>query len=564
MTALIVQVWHMGDQNFKHRLNYHITAIKALISLGANLNIKDQDNNTALMIACKKCNYDLIDILIDAGADTIDCAEIMIENRTSNDPRYIEAFKKLITKGAFKDTLLIKAIDYNRLDLVDVLLKSNINVNATYPGSGRTVLMIAIERGYTELVCKLISVGADIDAKDRHGTTPLMISINHNRHGIFKKLIDLMADLDSQDTDGRTALIFAAEYNLNEYALYLIKAGAKLNLVNEGLKNALMIAIENNSYETAMRLISSGIDLNVQDSQKRTALMHAIMNRSNDIVYKLINSECNLDLQDSGGYTALMYVYEYYKNHEYENFMTLLINSGANLDIQNIYGDTILMKTLNYSNYSSAKIIYDLVIKIIDLGADVNLQTENGDTALKYAVKGGRTYIVYKLIKAGANVNVIDNSGETVLFVTNCYYHNILQNLFASGINVHVRNRNLENALFKAQNRFDIAILLMKGCDPYIKNLNDKTVYDHFRSFDTNQHLIDTKYTEIKMILERYMILPNMIRSFNKKGRGSLTRDIYLIIEDMLHGSNLSKYWNSSTFNDILSCKTLTDPMTGS
>ena len=62
------------------------TIAKLLIKKGANLDIKDNKGNTALMIAILLKNYEIIKLLIDRGAD------LSIRNNQGNTP-LIELFR---------------------------------------------------------------------------------------------------------------------------------------------------------------------------------------------------------------------------------------------------------------------------------------------------------------------------------------------------------------------------------------------------------------------------------------------------------------------------------------
>lgn len=55
---------------------------------------------------------------------------------------------------------------------------------------------------------------------------------------------------------------------------------------------------------------------------------------------------------------------------------------------------------------------------LIQAGADVNMEDNNGGTALMLAVHYGSVEQVCLLIQAGADINVSDNRGRTVLTTT--------------------------------------------------------------------------------------------------------------------------------------------------
>ena len=55
------------------------------------------------------------------------------------------------------------------------------------------------------------------------------------------------------------------------------------------------------------------------------------------------------------------------------------------------------------------------VRKLLQAGANVNLQDKNGETPLYKASRNGYTNIVRLLLDAGANPNIQDNGGQTAL-----------------------------------------------------------------------------------------------------------------------------------------------------
>jgi len=52
---------------------------------------------------------------------------------------------------------------------------------------------------------------------------------------------------------------------------------------------------------------------------------------------------------------------------------------------------------------------------LINLGADVNIQNNDGITALMFACSQGFLYITNKLIDFGANIHLTNCNGETAL-----------------------------------------------------------------------------------------------------------------------------------------------------
>jgi len=76
----------------------------------------------------------------------------------------------------------------------------------------------------------------------------------------------------------------------------------------------------------------------------------------------------------------------------------------------------------------------DLVQRLLDSGADINIQEETGQTALIAASDQGYLGIVELLLKRGANPNIRDKDGDSALDIAHLKNHDeIVKLLLAHG-----------------------------------------------------------------------------------------------------------------------------------
>ena len=65
------------------------------------------------------------------------------------------------------------------LQCIEDLIRANANVNAEESEEGKTALMMACEKGYIEIVVKLLKQGALVDHKDQRKKTALFYAVEN-------------------------------------------------------------------------------------------------------------------------------------------------------------------------------------------------------------------------------------------------------------------------------------------------------------------------------------------------------------------------------------------------
>jgi len=95
------------------------------------------------------------------------------------------------------------------------------------------------------------------------------------------------------------------------------------------------------------------------------------------------------------------------ENNNYPDFEHWVYLAN-NLDIQNENGITALMFASRNGNI-------EMVNKLINFGANLDIQNHRGETALMDAILNGHAQIMLDLIRSGANVNIVSNNNMTAI-----------------------------------------------------------------------------------------------------------------------------------------------------
>jgi len=243
--------------------------------------------------------------------------------------------------------------------------------------------------------------------------------------------------------------------------------------------------------EKILELIKHGIDINTTYCHGNTALMEAIYNYKIDTALALIENRADLNIKQnhfSFGKSALIIATE----RNLENIVIVLIEKGAEIDIKDNNGWTALMHAARSGNIDIAKIL-------IAKGAHIEIKEkthasgfmstgEYGKNALMIAAQNGHANIVIALIEKGANLEQKNEDGDTALTLCIKSYPQILflrasyiqtaQILIANGANINIGNNRGETPLILAkQSRIAeiVQMLKAKGAIKYLKNTGAET-----------------------------------------------------------------------------------------
>lgn len=151
------------------------------------------------------------------------------------------------------------------VETVKKLISEGADVNAK--GSFGTALHWAAMNGHAEVVEALISAGADTEALSEQLGMPIHVATRRDHPDVVKKLIDTGADINARTREQFTPLHFAALDGRLESAEVLIANGADVNAIADAPGNtlwglgetiALHLAINNGHQEIAAILRSAG------------------------------------------------------------------------------------------------------------------------------------------------------------------------------------------------------------------------------------------------------------------------------------------------------------------
>lgn len=288
----------------------------------------------------------------------------------------------------------------NDFTAVQRLLDMGDDVNAE--DSGWTPLLVAVKNGNVAVVQLLLQSGADVNWTNTKGQSALLFAVHNVDSEVVELLLRFKAKVDqAQVKDGTTAVYYAARSGSASLVRMLSAAGANCNLANSEGVSALMKASDRGDYDTVSLLLSEKADVKLVSREGWDALMYA-SSQGHWKILELLLKNC-----DSINKEALFIA----SQNGRAKCVKLLLKWGCGVNVDNDEGNTALM----YAAYAGHEAIAEILLK--QKAINVNQQDCHGRAALHYASKQGNANIVQQLLKCNADVNIHNTKGESVLMM---------------------------------------------------------------------------------------------------------------------------------------------------
>jgi len=293
--------------------------VRILLTHGADPDDRDVEGTSCLELAAQMDRADLLQMLIEAGAD------VDAQNRSgetalfscSRSPRCAEA---LARAGADLDlqsrggaTALLRAVEAGSVDTVRVLLSHG----------------AALDIGYGKTTILHVALGWPLPYSDEQ-----MLSV-------AEALLRAGADINAVDAQGRSPLHLAAENGKAAFCRWLVDNGARLDLADDLLQTPLHLAAASGRVEATEVLLNAGADSDARDGSGWTALHWAAWNDEAACAKALLAGSQEPDPRDAIGATPLHLAAEACAYQTAE----LLLEAGADVNARDAYGWTPLRLT---------------------------------------------------------------------------------------------------------------------------------------------------------------------------------------------------------------------------
>jgi ankyrin repeat protein len=322
-----------GFTPFLYAVSQRMTTevLGSLLAAGAELNAVNKMGKTALMMAAEDRNTQLVEFLIDSGAepgiedeggkklwDYVQKYELTYGMELYNRIKILSGEENADFAEKVTAEELFEIMEYVSINPQTIMnyIKSGGDVNVIN-GKGDTLLILAgISAEYPKVFELLISAGADVNAVNKIGMTPVFAAIYNQleKPDLIKLLVDAGADININDNNGLTPLILALSRNKSPAIINLLLNEEVVNQSEQNGWTPLMVASGNQNPEMTKiipMLLNAGAEIDIRNSNGLTALRIATEHQPNiDILSLLVSAGADASITDNTGRSALDYMSE--------------------------------------------------------------------------------------------------------------------------------------------------------------------------------------------------------------------------------------------------------------
>jgi ankyrin repeat protein len=408
-------------------------ATAQLIRAGAKVNIRNNYGVSPLALAARHGNANIIGQLMKAGADP-------------NDPiNYLNS----------AETPLMLAARAGSVEAVNLLLLAGAQVNAREGWNGQSALHWAAAEGQAATVEALIAGGADIRQRSNAGSTPFMFAVRKGDMATVNAFLSAGVDVNEKRVDFATPLLVAILNGHEDLVDLLLEKGADPNIeggstdlsVQGSRARPIKITLQTPSYRDQLKDVGTegGNGANNSWGRPLQAAVHVSNWHISDefisvnidrmrIIKALLKHGAEINARNTDmeprwsgaryrrrqvGLTPFLAAA---RQADIE-VMRLLLDHGADPKMNTPLNITPLMLVTgiawasNQDRASEEQVLEATKMLVEELGADVNVVADTGETAMHAAAYRGANSVVQYLFDKGAKLDVVDKSGRTPLQV---------------------------------------------------------------------------------------------------------------------------------------------------
>nr|POF21844.1 isoform 3 of ankyrin-3 [Quercus suber] len=290
------------------------------------------------------------------------------------------------------------------------MLLSNVPEIDAVDESGKTALMVAIERGFEKAVELLLTRGASVSLDSEYGVEVLLLVTESDWYGagrIISEKAGSGAPGTPEEELSSTVQFLLAVYSRDQVKLNSVWRKPGVNLDEtfwHTTSAALFLAVERGYIDITVFFLDGKVPVDARDSAGQTALHRAVRRGNLQLISLLLQHGASVDCKNDAGRTP------WSANLRTQNHSSLdsLLKAGVDPNVKGHQGVSEM--------YNAAENGELLVIRyMLESGTNPSIRTQFCWAPLHWAAHNGHVDCVKLLLDSGAERNPVSDQCDTPL-----------------------------------------------------------------------------------------------------------------------------------------------------
>ncbi|MEM6734807.1 MAG: ankyrin repeat domain-containing protein [Bacteroidota bacterium] len=374
-----------------------IETVKLLLDHDGNgVNKLTHDARTYIFWAAYKGDLDLMKFLVKKGANT-----------------------NIVDQHGYSLFMFAAVTGQENQAIYDYIAELGADVISEKDRQGRNALLAYAGRTKTgKMVEYFLDKGLDIHSVDENGNGIFNHAAKTGNQAFMERLInEYGVDIRKNAETNENAILFAStRYGYSDeetgrtFYEYLEGLGLDPTIVSKEGKNALHnLAFRTDNKEVFEYFLSKEVDVNQIDEEGNNVLINASAKRNKEIISLIQKSTDDINLQNKDGISSFTRALKYNKLE----VAKYLESKGADVKVIDKKGYDLGYHLVDA--HQNMETFIDKMDYLVSLDYDPLSTQKDGSTLLHAAIDKQNVELLKYLVELGININVKDNNGQTVL-----------------------------------------------------------------------------------------------------------------------------------------------------
>ena len=395
-----------------------------------DISITDQNTETILFYALKNKDTEVLTFLLNTVFE--------LSKQSPSD----------ILNAENKRGERILEVALNNFERFSILLDGKFNIRLTYTSANECTLLhtiMRLKRDSRFLLALLTeiqrrkpdSLNKFINISSKDLQTALHLCVFNNLETNLRELLKFSPNITCQDQNENTPLHIASELNFKSLVTILIEHVKSIqgdypsfiNAVNKEKMTPLHLSIISSNLEIAEELLAAGSELYATDNSGQTMLHHAVLIRDEikrekaiDLLFQQEKVKSDperklIQIQDTSNNDSPLHLAVLISNNK---TIQLLLKGSPDLTLRDKYKNSVLHQAITKGHLEIIQSILEYITQAYPKERSdplhvLNLQDQDGNTALNLIINSSRADILEELLPLNPLMNLKNNSGQTPL-----------------------------------------------------------------------------------------------------------------------------------------------------